>query len=319
MKIQPLKTTNTNYYKSNVIQYRKPISPAMKANCCNHISCDDLRFIKNVLDKCHYGKKSMLKNPLTKLEIDDNFFVLKNFYTNFDTPDYIEGICEELTQKAGNILNKNIGDRYNIIGVAGSTKPYFMNHNLLFCTPKSNENNFNLENLLHISKEILKIKEQQFLNLYGNKSSVKQSLYLNFSLLKLKMELNKNINGIFIDPSFKKVLPVKSPEAKSLYSDVELFYNLNSYNPEDIKDLYFETSDMSVPIGYIIDLAPELLKYKFNPNDMIGIKFSINNKKPVISYSIFDIMGEHKDASVINNLPQDHILKSFVTRINKRD
>lgn len=307
---------NSTYARLNNTGSALRAAPAFKAQRCTmFLNSKELNFVNNILKKCVYSKKSMLVNPDFKLKIKGNTAILKNFYQNMDTPHRTEGICEELVFKTGNILSEQFSNKYHVNAVNCLTSAYGMLHNFIFITPKTPENTEAINTLLKVSRHLKVLAD--YLKYAVSEKDLMNAAYIKGQMWKLELKHKYFDESLIIDPSLKKIMPFNSDEAENLYPKINFVYNINDFNPVKDKDLKIIINQNVSPLGLTGDIAPEVLKYGFKPDDLISLKISKQADNTDIKFPVYRINGEKIQGDIKNILPEKHILNLFYKRITQ--
>ncbi len=314
MHITPITYSTNNYHRAPAAASPARNTPVFKAlQPSSTLNKTDLEFVKNILNKCLYGKKSMLADPDFKIELVGKMVLLENFYKNYDSAGRIEGICEELVYKTGKIFSRHFKNKYNINAVNAVTSEYGMIHNFLIFTPKTKESDETIASLLKVSKH-LKVLTDYMENAVSDRDLI-NAAYIKLQMSKLELKHKYFDNCTIVDPSLKKILPFTSEEAKKLYPKIKFVYGINDFNPLEEKDLLILIDKSSSPLGLVKDIAPEALCHGFSEKDLISLEIT---SKANAQISVYNISGKEIKKNILDVLPEKHILKDFYNRMNNK-
>ena len=208
------------------------------------------QYMNKFLDviKCYsYGKKSLINNPEGFSITSKNGDVCLE---NFHQPDknLKEGICEELTYKAGKELEEKYGDKYIFLPTTGLYQKYKMNHCYITALEKTPKNQENIQKLLEKCNN-----ESEELDI-------------------LKKEILSE--AILIDPSFHTVKQYSDGFTTYSYDTQKIHRSFEDMNP--FKDSSYTIPKAlidgeKIPLGYARDIAPDL---DINPNKLLWLSFN---------------------------------------------
>jgi len=241
-----------------------------------------------VLNCCHYGKKDLFRHmeDLT-IRSENGHKYLDGFYTQNDAPGEINGICEELVQKAGSIIAEQFKDNYNVLALFTKGTKYNFDTHMCICMVKKNKKNDSLvADVVRINSMFKRMKELQE-ELYQDPSShqkqaelgeLKETYIRESNKIKRKIEHSDFWeNAIFIDPSFNIVTKLKQRPKDYKLSGFNTLENNNPYNnSKQLPDKEYKT-----PLGFIHDIFPGLEEYGVSPDSLVLFGLSESDEKKV--------------------------------------
>lgn len=296
----------------------------------------DVQLIKDLLSKCHYGKKDLIYGDISnvKLKRTDNGLAIENFYTEDNNQNgSITGICEELTYKLGKRLEKIFGDKYIFFAIYGSNKEFPGGHTHLAILKNTPDNKLKINNILKKQKENFKLATQisdafnsskvykqvapqlqRLQEIYDNeaieklsKTTLGQQYIKKIQEINEKMNQLKNIfepnelkNCLMVDPSFKRIEEFGVGNVFNDYT-FDTLRTLEQVNAIPSTSRPLGGRYMGFPLGYLKDLIPEKINEE-NKNSIIGVL----DCEEIFPFGID-----------INSLQKNHPFVKFITKLNE--
>lgn len=281
--------------------------------------------IAPILDSCRYTKRNIVENhEKLSFKIIDGQIFLTGFHTPNDREGEITGICEELTQKTGEILREKYKGKYTPICLDVKNKKYgFESHSAILLV-KENKNTRKILNEIDRNTYLFRKAQRLYKEARldpTNRVKVQEYRQLREKVLTLLQENAKEINdckafkdSIFIDPSFNVIEKLKKAHK---YDIVKQFGSLSYNNPYESPGRII--SNTLVPLGFVFDIFPQLAEEENYPPDKILYFFLAGSDKKRIDIGIKDNEGKnlygYKLDYLKENYPDAEIV-SFLEKLN---
>lgn len=305
---------NSNIAKTTSVPIREQrqmelsnITPAMKAVEIDSTKADMKKF-SNVIKDYGYGKSSLINNPENfKVKAKDGEIQIYGFH-QADT-NLKEGICEELTYKAGIDLQKKFGDKYIFVPVKGTCSSYNMQHYYLTAVKKSPANEKKMQVLIDKSNEISTMAQSFIADMDSIKEKdIAEIEQKQKDVLNLKNEVLSN--AVLIDPSFGIVKQFSEDGNVEGYGQ-DSFFDFETMNPFNAEPYTIpEMASMfgyQIPIGFAKDIAPDL---NLSPDSLLFLNMDVvdddNVELNIVSRTPDDFMFDDVE------FDENHKLNKFI-------
>lgn len=276
----------------------------------------DIQNFQKLISKYEYGKKSLVQNPESlRVYTKDGDVYLENFHN--PDKDVTEGICEELTYKAGKELEQKYGDRYIFLATKGSCKNYNMSHYFITAIRRTEENEAKIQTLKQKTLELADLAQALMDSISSD--AIMGDSKIAKTLNKKSSELDaftKELlpNAILIDPSFHTVKQYQSDGTIDNYSS-DVFFDFEDMNP--FKDKAYKIPcevcehGFQIPLGYAKDIAPDL---DLDPDKMVMLFMMPDLGKVMLEATATSANSFKYD---ILDLDDNSILTNFIERIQR--
>ena len=285
--------------------------------------------IQEVLDNCRYTKLPAILNPenITITENKNSFIV-----EGFNTPDneHINGICEELSSKAINFLNKKMKGKGLFALVTGQCPNYTMQHSFIIGfkdTPENREKyekitgNYKIlaDEVIPLQQDLMnpeKLSDPDFIEQIQQMIAKGQSLVHNPEDLK---------DAIIIDPSFGIIVDPDNQGKFKGYQIDSIHKSENSFeineSPFEFPIEPFDNRSKDTVLGYIKEITPEL-KSKYPESALLFMAFQkASDSKPAdVLFYVIESQDELFPTQIENfekDLPEDHYFRKFTNKIRE--
>lgn len=283
------------------------ISPEMIGININSVNLDMKNFLK-IISRYSYGKKSLIYNPenFKISEKDDDIYL-----DDFHQPDknLKEGICEELTYKAGKELQEKYGDKYIFFAVKGIYLPYNMGHYYITAVNRTPQNEKSIQKMFKKTNKMALLVEDLKKSKNCDEIIIKTNK-IQDEINKVNVQQKEILDGaILIDPSFHIVKKYSSEGIVDNY-DNGLFCDFETMNP--FKDSSYKITKKldgaKIPLGFVKDIAPDL---NINQDDLLWL-CAYSPIAGILEAKICTIDDENILHRV--NLEKNHVLSKFIQK-----
>lgn len=299
----------TNSFLASNVKRRKPIYQVKKE-------------IQEVLDVCRYSKAPILDNTdRLKITKEDGKYCLSGFLQEEDSDGTITGICQELSYKAGKILQEKFKDDYIVCAVfVEGTKYNFSGHTCLLMierTPKTEELVETRAELTTTHESLEKLKKMLA------QDPDNKELQDKYDALKEKGEVAVDkIHKLTEDTGFLDKAILVDPSLNFMCTSEEFpdnyiftgFNTLDGMNPYEQDFEHIMEPGHFTPLGFVEELLPEL-KDRY-PGSIVGFGLSKDCKN--INASIFGgTISGRITKSTLEAISPNNKLIPFIDKLNK--
>lgn len=290
------------------------------------IGIKEIKAIQEVLESCRYTKLPAMLEP-EKIQITQTSNGLN--ISNFDTPDteFINGVCGELAPKVIKKLEEKCDEKLLLGYATGMCQKYNMRHAFIIALKNTPENKETFETIVNNYKIITEMILPMYEDLTKpEKTSDPAFIEKMQEVMKQAQKLvHKPVdlkNAIIIDPSFGVII---NPDND---------FNFEGYYIQTINKLAnavkidtwayepFSNESEKIPIGYLKNIAPELLK-NYSDKSLLFMAIKMGTEAKDSNVCIYVAKDENdinpeRILEIESKLTNDNPLKNFIKVIKAK-